>query len=302
MISPPAQQKHPSDLSGANLQLLFPSPVMYFDWPDSEALNASLREVVLERRRSSAGTVKTNRGGWQSNTDLQDWPEPAVRQLLERVLELAKEYVARQTGRRDPAFEQGWKIRAWANVNERGHFNRVHDHLGKYSFFSGVYYVNVGDIEEGRAGGGRTRFEDWSLVAIDTNRETDVLRRDVLMSPRNGRMLLFPSSLMHSVERYEGDTQRITLAFNLYHPGFGIPRLDQRLQQESWWWTNFRGLMVLRRKIPEKLYALCLLPKMMAARRVPNPLSPSAWKQHLSLALSHATALASERFEAKSDA
>jgi uncharacterized protein (TIGR02466 family) len=246
--------------------------------------------------------VKTNRGGWQSETDLQDWQEPPVRQLLERMLTLAREYVARQTGRRDPDFEQGWKIRAWANVNERGHFNRVHDHLGKYSLFSGVYYVNVGDIEAGRAGGGRTRFEDWSLVAIDTNREADVLRRDVLMTPRNGRMLLFPASLMHSVERYDGDTQRITIAFNLYHPGFGVPRLERRLQQDSWWWTNFRGIMLLKRKVPEKLYALALLPRMMIARRIHNPMSAHAWKQHLSLALSHATALASERFEAKSDA
>jgi len=41
---------------------------------------------------------------------------------------------------------------------------------------------------------------------------------------------------------------------------------------------------------------------MMTSRRINNPLSPHAWKQHLSLALSHATALASERFEAKTDA
>ena len=60
--------------------------------------------------------------------------------------------------------------------------------------------------------------------------------------------------------------------------------------------------MLLKRKIPEKLYALALLPRMMIARRIHNPMSPHAWKQHLSLALSHATALASERFEAKTDA
>jgi len=292
----------PSALHDAQLQMLFPSPVMYFDWPGSEELNAALREIVLGRRVHSAGTVKTNRGGWQSETNLQDWQEPAVRQLLDNMLDLAREYVARQTGRHDPDFDSGWKIRAWANVNERGHFNRVHDHLGRYSFFSGVYYVNVGDIEAGQAGGGRTRFEDWSLVAIDTNREHDALRRDMLMTPRNGRMLLFPASLMHSVERYEGDAQRITIAFNLYHPGFAIPRLEQRLAQSDWWWTNFRGVMVLKRKIPEKLYALSLLPRMVLARRVSRPLSPLAWKQHLAMALSHATALASERFEAKRNA
>ncbi len=215
------------------------------------------------------------------------------------MLALAQEYVTRQLGRNDETLASGWKIRAWANVNERGHYNRAHDHLGKYSFFSGVYYVNVGDIEAGKAGGGRTRFEDWSFVAIDVDRDSDALRRDCIMTPRNGRMLLFPASLMHSVERYEGDAQRITIAFNLYHPSFSVPRLAERLQESNWWWTNFRGVMILRRKLREKAYALTLLPREISARPVSNPWSLSAWLKHLSMALQNATALASESYDGK---
>lgn len=291
-----------ADVGAADMCLLFPSPVMHFDWPGSAALNAALRDVVLARRGGSNGTVKTNRGGWQSDADLQDWPEPPIRQLLERMVELAREYVERQAGRRDPAFASGWKIRAWANVNERGHFNRSHDHLGQHSYFSGVYYVNVGDIEEGRAGGGRTRFEDWSFVAVDVGPGADPLRRDVFITPRNGRMLLFPASLMHSVEPYHGDAQRITIAFNLCHPGFAVPRMEQRTRETGWWWTNFRGVMLLGRKIPEKLYALALLPRELLARPVTDSLSLRAWRSHLASALKHATALASEHFDAKRNA
>jgi uncharacterized protein (TIGR02466 family) len=275
---------------------------MHFDWPDSGALNEALREVVLAHRALHDGAVKTNRGGWQSTADLQHWPEPAVRQLVERMVGLAREYVERQTGRRDEAFANGWKIRAWANVNERGHFNRSHDHLGKYSYFSGVYYVNVGDIEEGQAGGGRTRFEDWSFVAVDVDHEADPLRRDVFMTPRNGRMLLFPASLMHSVEPYHGDAQRITIAFNLCHPGFSVPRIEERTRETGWWWTNFRGVMILKRKVPEKLYALALLPRELIAHPVTDALSARAWRSHLASALKHATALASEHFDAKRNA
>lgn len=161
------------------------------------------------------------------------------------------------------------------------HFNRSHDHLGQHSFFSGVYYVNVGDIEEGQAGGGRTRFEDWSFVAVDVGRGADPLRRDVFMTPRNGRMLMFPASLMHSVEAYHGDAQRITVAFNLFHPSFGVPRMQERTRESGWWWTNFRGFMVLKRKVPEKLYALALLPRELLARPLTAPLSPRAWRTHL---------------------
>lgn len=291
-----------ADVATSSMQLLFPFPVMHFDWPNSGALNQELRDVVLARRAGHSGTVKTNRGGWQSDADLQNWQEPAIRQLLQQMIDLAQEYVARQTGRRDDAFATGWKIRAWANVNERGHFNRPHDHLGKYSFYSGVYYVNVGDIEAGQAGGGRTRFEDWSFVAIDVDRNADCLRRDSFMTPRNGRMLLFPASLMHSVEPYDGAEQRITIAFNLCHPSFAVPRLHERQQEVDWWWTNFRGLMILKRKVPEKLHALRMLPREMRARPVSNRWSPKAWGDHMSIAWQNVTALASETLEFKRDA
>jgi Putative 2OG-Fe(II) oxygenase len=80
--------------------------------------------------------------------------------------------------------------------------------------------VDVGDIGSDAAAQGRTIFEDWTHVAVDINRNTDVLRRDVQIMPQNGRMLLFPASLKHSVESYRGERPCITIAFNLHHPGF----------------------------------------------------------------------------------
>lgn len=281
------------DLSAAQLAWLFPSPVMHHDWPDSAAINAGLREAVARRRASSLGVVKTNRGGWQSDTDLQDWQEPAVRELLERMSLLAREYLARQNGVDDPRFASGWQVRAWANVNGHGAFNRTHDHLGQRSFISGIYYVEVGDIESGAVAGGRTRFEDWTHVALPLDAPAE--GRDTFMSPRNDRMVLFPASLMHSVEAYQGQAQRVTIAFNLYHPALQVPRIEHRLQQADWWWTNFRGLMLAKEKLPEKLYALGLLPQQLMGRAVQG----RSLAARLKLAWAHATALASERFEAQ---
>lgn len=283
------------DLSAARLDWLFPSPVMHHDWTDADALNEGLRAAVAHRRATTLGVVKTNRGGWQSDTDLQTWPEPAVQELVARITQLAREYVARQSGADDERFASGWTIRAWANVNEHGHFNRTHDHLGARSFISGVYYINVGDIESGAVGGGRTRFEDWTRTPVAISANADPLQRDQFMNPRNGRMLLFPASLMHSVETYQGQAQRITLAFNLWHPLLAVPRLDSHLEQADWWWTNFRGLVKAKRKLPEKLYALGLLPAQLVGRAVQG----RSLGARLKLAWAHATALASEHFEAR---
>lgn len=284
-------------LGKADLALLFPSPVMWLDWPGSDSLNRSLKDVVLAKRGVTPGVVKTNRGGWQSASDLQDWSDTPVVELLERIKQLAAQYVAELIGRRDADFDTGWKIRAWANVNGKGHFNRSHDHLGIGSYLSGIYYVDVGDIGSNIGAKGRTVFEDRTHVAIDVNRSPDVLRRDFCMTPRNGRMVLFPAALMHSVEPYEGERPRITIAFNLFHPGLAVPRLDDFLQSASWMWANFRGLMILKRKIPEKLYALTLIPRQVLSRRLDGRFSLRTLAGHFSTAVDHAFALASERFE-----
>jgi uncharacterized protein (TIGR02466 family) len=283
---------NPSDLSSAQLAWLFPSPVMHHDWPESSAINAGLRAVIAEKRRTTLGVVKTNRGGWQSDTDLQTWDDEAVRTLLARIQQLAREYVARQFGD-DERFASGWTVRGWANVNGPGNFNRAHDHLGAQSSISGIYYVDVGDIESGAVSGGRTRFEDWTWTAVSIAKQADPLQRDAFMAPRNDRMVLFPASLMHSVEAYQGADQRVTIAFNLHHPLLAVPRLQERLARNDWWWTNFRGLMLLRDKLPEKFYALALLPGQLLGRAVQG----RSFSARLRLAWAHATALASERFE-----
>lgn len=136
-------------------------------------------------------------------------------------------------------------------------------------------------------------------MAVHTAKNPDLKQRDIHMPPASGRMILFPGSLMHSVAVYEGDRPRITIAFNLCHPDFGIPRLDEYPGQLNWMWKNFRGLMILQRKIPEKLYALTLLPRYLFAHKVPNPSALQSWRDHIAVAISHATALASERFELK---
>jgi uncharacterized protein (TIGR02466 family) len=283
--------------SQAEMRLLFPSPVMWLDWPGSEGLDQGLKDVVLAKRRASAGVVKTNRGGWQSAADLQDWSDPPIRQLLGRIEDLAKHYVVRLFGGSDAHFDTGWSIRAWANVNEKGHFNRSHDHLGRHSYLSGIYYVDVGDIGSNIEAKGRTVFEDRTHVAIDVNRSPDDLRRDFYMTPSNGRMVLFPAALMHHVEPYEGEGPRITIAFNLLHPGLAVPRIDEYLQSADWMWTNFRGLMILKRKIPEKLYGLGLIPRQLLGRSIAGGLSFRTLADHLSTAVDHAFALASKRFE-----
>jgi uncharacterized protein (TIGR02466 family) len=278
-----------ADPAEAEMTLLFPAPVLRYDWPDSEALNGRLRELILAKRDRSPGTLRSNRGGWQSEPDVARWPEPEVAALMERIHLLMAEYVARQVGRRDERLETGWGCDAWANVNEKGHLNRVHNHIGPQSHFSGCYYVDVGDIGVDASAKGRIVFEDWTRLAIDVLDDPDEHRRDVAVTPKSGTMMLFPSYLMHSVEAYEGSSPRITIAFNFAHRHFRLPHFEVKKRESPG----------LRRKVPEKLLALKLASELLLSRKLPSPLSASGLRAHLRSTFSHAQLLATERFGGK---
>jgi hypothetical protein len=62
-------------------------------------------------------------------------------------------------------------------------------------------------------------------------------------------------------------------------------------------WANFRGVMILQRKLPEKAVGLLTIPRVLAGTSIPKPLSFKTLRQYFSTAINHAFALASERFE-----
>ena len=248
-----------AEQGAAEIIHVFSSPILKYYWPCSENLNAELKQVVLTRKAASAGVVKTNRGGWQSEADLHDWPEDCVKELMSRVQAAAREMVKHAVAEPNDQHLTAWKVRAWANVNTKGAFNKSHHHDGPYSLWSGFYYVDVGEFEIDQAISGRTVFDDRSGVPKEIIRNSNLYEREISIVPRAGMIVMFPARLYHYVEPYSGKGVRITIAFNLWHPGFAVP-VYEGMREGSWWWVNFRGLMLVRSKIPEKLYGLSLIP------------------------------------------
>src|SRR5262249_52179690 len=141
---------------------------------------------------------------------------------------------------------EGWRIEGWANVNRRGAFNKAHHHAGgrgNRNLWSGIYYVDEGGLSS-EAGGGLTRFEDRSGVPKEIMRCPDPFERELTIVPQVGLMVFFPATLNHYVMPYEGDADRITIAFNLKHDGFAIPRYPEA-EPQSFLWRNLRGPMLV---------------------------------------------------------
>jgi uncharacterized protein (TIGR02466 family) len=196
----------------------FGTPLIVFDIPDSGALNASLREIILGQRLKDSGVSRSNVNGWHSGEDFVEWGGAQAQLIVQTFGGICAGLTQfpPQTG----SGSLQWIVRAWANVSEKGAFNKLHYHPGAY--WSGVYYVSDGrgDPEE-EVGANLVIHSPHAQVASMYAPDVQIrlpdgqcLSPSVTVRPRPGRGVIFPSWLMHEVEPYRGRAVRISIALN----------------------------------------------------------------------------------------
>ncbi|WP_158743083.1 TIGR02466 family protein [Acidisphaera sp. L21] len=198
---------------------LFPTPLVNAELVGHETINATLAPLILARQTIERGVTVSNVDGWHS-VEFQSWCGPAG----EAVLQAARQIVDRMT-----LIEMGdellpaditWRLSAWANVSIAGEGNRPHGHPG--AFWSGIYWVDDGGVAENPAAGGLLELADPRGVMPEMHAPhlrfavKDCLSagRGEVITPQAGRMIMFPSWLIHSVTRFHGGRPRISIAFN----------------------------------------------------------------------------------------
>lgn len=263
-VTQEAETKEPTDVGAKGAAAptvtardLFASPIVLCEWADTEALNGRLRDVILDRYRSTPSLVQSARYAWQSTHDFHRWPEPCVAEVTRMIRMAAGRMAAHVNPGLDRSLQEGWHFTScFANVNPPGGFSQPHDHVNTGGLISGVYYVDFGDCAS-PAHAGRTVLQDRSGVARPVFPGHNLRSREYAVVPKPGSALLFPAAQRHSVEPYRGQGVRISIAFNMAHPEFGVLYYPDMFSQ-SWWWRNFRGLMLVKEKVPEKVRAMGL--------------------------------------------
>lgn len=198
---------------------LFPTPVILYDLANSDPMNTALAHIIKAKRASDNGLERSNYGGWHSNLDMMVWAEQEARILLQT----AVNQIASQTADIHPMGKREFNFDAqmWANISGPGHSNQMHCHPG--ALWSGVYYVDVGEDDP------KVDVEG-ELLLVDPRFPMNTMYMPELIlrypdggpqyaqhpiRPVNGRMVLFPAWLKHSVRPYRGKRDRISVAFNL---------------------------------------------------------------------------------------
>jgi uncharacterized protein (TIGR02466 family) len=194
---------------GDGVHLTFPTPILFYEWAGGGEWNGPLAALVRERAAASPGHRVSNIGGWQSKGDLfADAPEPLLR-LRAEIHRAARRYI-------EIAVKRPFKCRfatfGWANINRAGDVNLLHAHGAHH--ISGVYYVAVAEARADDPHRGRLELQDPRAAARVFVPPGFPYGRRLQLTPAPSRMLLFPSWLDHGVLPFQGEGERISIAFN----------------------------------------------------------------------------------------
>ena len=108
---------------------------------------------------------------------------------------------------------------SWFNINWK--HTRHHSHYHPNSLISGILYTH-GNSNEGKAKG--TVFFNQSGQGVFGNLQcfskgNEYTAQKIVTNFEPGRLVLFPSTLLHEVAETEIDTPRVTLSFNTFFRG-----------------------------------------------------------------------------------
>jgi uncharacterized protein (TIGR02466 family) len=174
-------------------------------------MNQSLRNLILAQEAKYQSLGRSNIGGWHSQTDFLDLPEPAVAALSTWIDWAVNKMIEATAG--PGGFKGTLRTSAWASVCRAGAYHAPHSHPD--CAWSGVYYVDSGSSSPDRPLSGMLEFLDPRAGVEAVTAPGDPYGEPVRVRPEAGLLVLFPSWLYHWVHPYIGQEPRISVSFNV---------------------------------------------------------------------------------------
>ncbi len=202
----------------------FSIPMVNAHMADCESLNQQLRDLFVERagqgKRYSnpEPRVRRNKTLFESKFDLFEWPDECVQKLREFCISNLYRAIRELNGYDVETLKHlHMACESWFHLTHQGGYFGAHNH--PLHSWSGVYCVRH-DGDDPASDSGKLTFINPNIAGtmyIDT--AIARLKRPYSMAPIMlrlvpGQLVLFPSWLLHEVMPYEGESERITVAFN----------------------------------------------------------------------------------------
>jgi uncharacterized protein (TIGR02466 family) len=212
----------------AEIVPFFATPFVFSRLQDPETLNAELRALFLAREAEGAShanprpITQRNASTFESRFELFRDPAPPVQKLKEFCFSEMLRAICELNGY-DAAMRSQLLIYndAWFHVSRRCGFFGLHNHPN--ASWSGVYCVDPGQSDADRKDSGALCFVNPVLQAsmhLDAGnaRFSGAFAGGVRsLRMEAGQLVLFPSWVLHDVKPFEGEGERITVAFNCWY-------------------------------------------------------------------------------------
>lgn len=176
---------------------LFPIQLIAHDLENYLDYRNKLVRYCYQDQKESEGVAISNIGGWQSEHKQIDLLED----IYKEISDCLSKYLTSNFAFSMP----------WININPPKTFNERHTHPG--SDLSVVMYVksseNSGDIELTNP----AYIESFNLLS-SVSQEAN-LSPSISITPVEGRVLIFPSNILHRVLENKSNDDRISIAWNV---------------------------------------------------------------------------------------
>jgi uncharacterized protein (TIGR02466 family) len=194
---------------------------------DCDALNAELRALFLEREHAGAEyanprpLTQRNPQLFESRFDLFRWPDAPIQKLKQFCWLQLMRMVGELNGYDQTTLESILIYsESWFHITRRGGFFGLHNHPN--ASWSGVYCVSPGRHDADKPDSGMLSFVNPAIAStmyFDAGNAN--LRGAYAATVRHirhepGQLVLFPSWVLHDVKPFEGEGERITVAFNCW--------------------------------------------------------------------------------------
>jgi uncharacterized protein (TIGR02466 family) len=217
-------------MSPPELVNMFAVPFAFSRYPAHARLNPELRRHILDQERSgTAGNprplTQRNAATFESHFNLFREGDAAVQELKTFCWDQLLAVIGRlngydlQTLHRLQIYND-----CWFHVTRRGGFFGVHNHPN--ASWSGVYCVEPGLHDAGKKDSGLLSFIN-PMITSAMHMDAGILKMQLpygyqvaSFSLEAGQLVIFPSWVLHDVKPFEGQGERITIAFNCW---FSLP-------------------------------------------------------------------------------
>lgn len=199
-----------------NIIDLSPVPFLMTELPNYDKINKTLINITKKLKDKNV-LIKKNQEIYNKDTDIWEYTNAIVpvnkilniknddirylkKFILDNILEL------NNIGSKSDK----WSItinESWIQTYHNGDFLNLHNHVidsnlnTKTKYWSGAYYVDSGHVDNDKTYSGILTFHinghNWNI------------------KPRPGLLLMWPSYILHHVNPYFGDSERIMVSWNI---------------------------------------------------------------------------------------